>query len=82
MRRSRFLAPDAQWTWWAWEYDPKDQIFFGIVDGLVVEMGYFSLVELQEARGVLGLPIERDMYFTPCRLSEVKARLTAEGKRV
>lgn len=34
------------------------------------EWGYFVLSELSEARGPLGLPIERDLYFKPGPFSE------------
>ena len=58
------------------EYDPgrDDVLFFGLVDGLERETGFFTLSELQAIRGALGLPIERDRYFTPCTLSEIRAR--------
>jgi len=36
-----------------------------------VELGYFSLKELEEIRGPLGLPIERDLDFEPKTLSEL-----------
>ena len=67
----KFFTPDAQWTWYATEFDSETGMFFGLVDGLEKELGYFSLAELQSARGPLGLPIERDMYWTPVKLSEV-----------
>jgi hypothetical protein len=36
------------------------------------ELGYFSLSELQELRfPPYGLPIERDLYFTPTALRDV-----------
>ena len=68
---AKFFTPDAQWTWYAIEFDGKD-LFFGYVVGLVSELGYFSLRELEAVRGPLGLPIERDRSFRPCRLSEVQ----------
>jgi hypothetical protein len=57
------------------DYNPgrDDVLFFGYVVGDVPELGYFILSELTEVRGGLGLPVERDLYFTPCRLSAVKA---------
>lgn len=61
----RFFTPDSNWTWYGFEYDPADKIFFGLVDGFEKEWGYFSLDELTEAHGPLGLPIERDLYFKP-----------------
>jgi hypothetical protein len=65
----RFFTPDAQWTWYVTEFDGKDT-FFGLVDGLYAELGYFRLSELQKIRGAFGLPIERDKGFEPCKLSD------------
>ncbi len=70
----KFFYPDFSWRWYAIEFDGADT-FFGFVDGDFPELGYFSLAELQENRGVLGLPIERDRYFAPCRLSKLRAGL-------
>jgi len=64
----KFFTPDANWTWYASEYDPVDKVFFGLVDGFECELGYFSLDELESIRGLLGLAVERDIYFTPVPL--------------
>ncbi len=71
--RAKFFYPDFSWTWYAIEFDGQDT-FFGLVDGFDKELGYFSLKELQSNRGKLGLPIERDVYFEPCRLSTLMGR--------
>ena len=42
-----------------------------IVVGLEIEIGYFSLSELEAARGPWGLPIERDRWFEPAPLSQL-----------
>lgn len=68
----KFFTPDSNWTWYASEFDGED-VFFGLVDGYEIELGYFSLSELQGGRGTLGLPIERDRHFTPKTLAELKA---------
>ena len=68
----KFFTPDSSWTWYALEFDGED-IFFGLVIGFVAELGYFSLSELQAARGPLGLSIERDLHFQPTRLSVVRS---------
>jgi len=81
----KLFTPDAGWTWYAIEGSPVDAngyydtdkpkvdfLFFGLVSGLEVELGYFSLSELQSIRGKFGLAVERDLYFEPTRLSEVK----------
>ncbi|MCC6457993.1 MAG: DUF2958 domain-containing protein [Caldilineaceae bacterium] len=70
----KFFYPDFHWTWYAIAFDGTD-IFYGFVDGDFPELGYFSLRELQTTRSGLGLSIERDRYFTPCRLSQLRAEL-------
>jgi hypothetical protein len=67
----KFFAVWTKWTWYAIEFDGKDT-FFGYVAGDYPELGYFSLSELQNLKGPMGLSIERDMYFEPTRLSEIK----------
>lgn len=67
----KFFTPTSNWTWWCTEYDPETRIFFGLVEGFERELGYFSLDELQEARGPFGLGVERDLYWTPKPLKEV-----------
>ena len=66
---ARFFTPDSSWTWLATEYDPEEGRVFGLVDGHESELGYFLLEELETTRGPLGLPIERDLSFTPRPLS-------------
>ena len=67
----KFFTPDSSWTFWATEFDPKDGLFFGLVEGHERELGYFSLAEMQKVRGPLGLPVERDLYFKPKTLEEI-----------
>ena len=70
----KFFYPSFDWTWYAIEYDGQD-VFFGLVDGYVAELGYFTRSELEATRDQLGLPIERDLHFEPCRLSQLRAEL-------
>jgi Protein of unknown function (DUF2958) len=69
----KFFTPDLNWTWWATEGSPQgeDFLFFGYVQGLEEEWGFFLLSELKDVRGRVGLPVERDLYFEPGRFSEV-----------
>ena len=56
--------------------------FFGLVDGHCKELGYFLLSELEEVRGPMGLPIERDLYWQPKTLEEIAPEMfksTANG---
>ena len=66
----KFFTPDSNWTFYALEFDGED-LFFGWVVGFEKELGYFRLSELAQARGPFGLQIERDLHFSPMKLSEV-----------
>lgn len=66
--QAKFFTPWSSWTWYAVEFDGED-IFFGLVQGLEEEWGYFSLRELEDAHGPAGLRIERDIYFEPAPVS-------------
>lgn len=70
----KLFTPDAGCTWLLSEIRADDpDIAFGLCDlGMgCPELGYVSLSELQNVRGRLGLPIERDLSFKADR------RLTA-----
>jgi hypothetical protein len=67
----KFFTPDSNWTWYPTEFD-GDDTFFGLVSGFEVELGYFSLSELESVRGSLGLFIERDWYFSPATLAQLQ----------
>ena len=67
----KFFTGWTNWTWYGIEFDGQD-LFFGYVLGHEAELGYFRLSELQGLKGPKGLSIERDMYFNPCKLSEIK----------
>jgi Protein of unknown function (DUF2958) len=38
----KFFTPDSNWTWYGSEFDGEDT-FFGLVQGLEEELGYFAL---------------------------------------
>ena len=64
----KLFTPDAGCTWLLTELDPDNpDIAFGLCDlGLgTPELGYVSISEIASVRGQLGLPVERDLYFSP-----------------
>ena len=67
----KYFTPDSNWTFYASEFDGEDT-FFGLVIGMEIELGYFSLSELQQTRGPLGLSIERDLYYEAQNLRELR----------
>ena len=69
---AKFFHPFSQITWYAVEYDPNDELFFGYVDnGPDSEWGYFSLREMSSLK-VKGLGMERDLYFKPQKIKDVR----------
>ena len=66
----KFFTPDSSWSWFAWEYDGED-VFFGLVIGQEMEVGYWSLAEMRETTGPMGLRIERDIWWQPQPLCQI-----------
>ena len=62
------------WTWYVTELSIDDNICFGYVVSPFCngELGYFSLTEIEELKGSLGLEVERDFSFKPTSLSKIK----------
>lgn len=71
----KYFHPTSNWTWYPSEYDPEKQIFYGLVAGCEIELGYFSLEELESVgqEGGLTLPIERDLHYEGKTLEELQA---------
>lgn len=71
---AKFFNPTGAGTWYATEFNPKDKMFFGYVSIFGDEndeWGYFSLTELESLKGPYGLGIERDLYFSPKKASQI-----------
>jgi len=77
---AKYFTPSAGWSWHITEGEPVldesgtheiDYKFFGLVFGHEREFGYFLLSELEEVRGPMGLPIERDLHFKPKMIEEI-----------
>jgi hypothetical protein len=60
---AKFFTPWSNWSWYATEFCPIDQLFFGFCHlGFddCAELGYFSLLDLQSLRGPFGFRVERE----------------------
>jgi hypothetical protein len=79
----KLFTPDGACTWLLTELHPEDpDIAFGLCDlGMgFPEIGSVRLSELEELRGKLGLPVERDKHFVPDRpLSAYASKAYREG---
>ena len=66
----KLFDPCSGWTWYIQDWDGSD-ICFGWVIGLDKEWGSFSLLELANIKGFLGLGIEVDEFFQPTSTEKV-----------
>ena len=72
-------------TWLITQMDPDEQrLLFGLCDlGMgCPELGHVDLLELQVARGALGIGLERDRYFHARHPLSVYARAAREAGRI
>ena len=68
----KIFNPYGLGTWWLSELDDDNRIY-GIAEIHEKEYGYFSLDELKEIKSPpFGLGIERDKWFKPTPLNEIK----------
>lgn len=71
---ARFYDPFGSWEWFALEYDGEG-LFFGLVNGFELELGFFSLEELDAVTLIQRPRIERDFWFRPIAVSELTKRI-------
>ena len=74
---AKFFNPMGSWTWYLMNLHEDKDYAWGIVDGFAVEMGSFSMSELQSTKLPLGLGIERDILFQPIQARQLWEELNA-----
>ena len=72
---AKYFDPVGSWKWFLMNKKKDDDYCWGIVKGNEVEMGSFSMRELEDIHLPFGLGIERDLYFEPMKASEVWEQL-------
>jgi len=81
---AKFFNPTGAGTWYATEYFPDEEMFFGdasIFGDHCDEWGYFSLEELESFKASdMGLGIERDKYCGEKKISEFNIQSLAKIK--
>ncbi len=71
----KFFMADERYTWYLIAFDGKDTLYGWLTvtgTGGENEFGFYSLADIKQLRGCLGLPVERDKVFKPRRLSEIE----------
>ncbi|KKL28915.1 hypothetical protein LCGC14_2370370 [marine sediment metagenome] len=66
----KLFNPTGAGTWYITAYDPESRTAYGRADIQYNEYGFISMAELVDYRGRFGLPIERDLSWTPKPLSK------------
>ena len=73
--RAKLFSCFNGWAWLVTEHDPESGEAFGLVKGFEEEWGYFSIREMEEVNRSKGFNvIERDFYFDPKPVSEVRQK--------
>ena len=78
---AKYFDPMGSWKWFLMNMHKDEDYCWGIVKGHEVEMGSFSMKELESIKLPFGLKIERDTLFEPMKASEVWEQLN-KGKHV
>ena len=71
---AHYFNPCGKGDWYVLEGEQQengDWLFFGWVDLMCKELGYFTLNELEKVELPFGLGIERDLYWNEKKVSEV-----------
>tara|TARA_R110000824_G_scaffold313284_1_gene500126 strand:+ start:397 stop:693 length:297 start_codon:yes stop_codon:yes gene_type:complete len=67
----KLFTPSGSATWWIYSMNENGDCF-GIAEMNVREYGWFNINEISELRvKPFGLPVERDMYYTPPAFGEL-----------
>lgn len=69
--RVKLFNPTGSGTWWLAGFDLKTGLAYGVSRLFETEAGDIDMNELVAHRGLMGLPIERDLWFKPTRMSEL-----------
>ena len=72
---AKYFDPMGSWKWFLMNMHKDEDYCWGIVKGNAVEMGSFSMKELEGIQLPLGLKIERDLYFEPVKASFIWEKL-------
>ena len=74
---AKYFNPIGNGTWYLMNLADDEDYAWGIVDLFAVEMGSFSMKELQGIQLPLNMGIERDKYFEPMPANELWKELNA-----
>ena len=69
----KLFDPSGSYTWYLTELNPDTGEAFGlVVNGDVAELGNINVAELATVRGRFGIGIERDQWFSPTPIRNLR----------
>ena len=69
---AKFFNPLGDWKWYLMNMEDESGCYaWGIVKGFEVEVGSFSITEMEDIKLPFGMGIERDKYWKPIPASDV-----------
>lgn len=82
----KLFTPDAAASWLLTEAyaEGQDVSLFGLIDIGLGEavLGYVMLSDIEDVRGKLGLPVERDLYFKAEHRLSIYAKIARHAGRI
>ncbi len=67
----KFWLPGTFREWYCVEYDGIDEFFGLIKDEEETRLDYFTLEQLYQKKGPMRTDVERDKFFSSCKLSDL-----------
>jgi Protein of unknown function (DUF2958) len=67
----KLFNPTGRGSWFIAAYDPETRLAWGVADIYEREAGPIDMAELVDFRGRFGLPIERDLHYSPQTVTEL-----------
>ena len=78
MAYAKFFNPTGAGTWYLMEQDPYTGRIFGYAHITEWEYGWFDFEEMAQYKGHFGLGIERDLWFEPTPIEDIKKAINEE----
>ena len=69
---ARYHIVECDWEWYVMEYSPLQKLCYGLIVCDEVELGYFSLDELESIQYKYGVVAQYDYEFKPIELKALQ----------
>ena len=70
----KLFNPTGRATWYIAAYNPDTRVAWGVTHVYGPELGLISMSAIVDFRGKFGLPIERDLHYSPRTVAELLSK--------